>query len=45
MAAQTPPEEKASLADWVMENNGTLDELRAATDAVADAIRDQGSPS
>jgi dephospho-CoA kinase len=45
MAAQTPPEKKASLADWVMENNGTLDELRAATDAVADAIRDQGSPS
>jgi dephospho-CoA kinase len=45
MAAQTPPEKKASLADWVIENNGTLDELRAATDRVADAIRDQGSPS
>lgn len=45
MAAQTPPEKKASLADWVIENNGTLDELRAATDAVADAIRDQGNPS
>jgi dephospho-CoA kinase len=45
MAAQTPAEKKASLADWVIENNGTLDELRAATDRVADAIRDQGSPS
>jgi dephospho-CoA kinase len=45
MAAQTPPEEKASLADWVIENSGTLDELRAATDAVVDAIRDQGNPS
>ena len=45
MAAQTPPEKKASLADWVIENNGTLDELCAATDAVADAIRDQGNPS
>jgi len=45
MAAQTPPEKKASVADWVIENSGTLDELRAATDRVADAIRDQGSLS
>jgi dephospho-CoA kinase len=39
MAAQTLPEEKAPLADWVIENNGTLDELRAATDSVVEAIR------
>ena len=45
MAAQTPPEKKASLADWVIENSGTLDELRAATDAVADAIQTQGNLS
>ena len=39
MAAQTLPEEKAPLADWVIENNGTLDELRAATESVVEAIR------
>jgi dephospho-CoA kinase len=39
MAAQTPPEAKAPLADWIVENSGSLDDLHAATDAVAEKIR------
>ena len=38
IAAQTPPEKKEPLADWVIRNDGTLEELHAATDKVAEAI-------
>lgn len=41
--AQTPPETKATLADWIIENDGTLDELRARVDAVAGQIRNRSS--
>lgn len=43
MAAQTPPEQKASLAGYVIENNGTLEELRVAADKVAEAISSQAT--
>lgn len=33
--AQTPPETKAPIADWVVENNGTLAQLRARAEQVA----------
>ena len=39
MAAQTPPEKKVALADWVIVNEGTLDELWARVDEVAEAIK------
>ncbi len=38
IAAQTPPETKVPLADWVIENEGALEELRACVDQVADEI-------
>lgn len=33
--AQTPPEQKKVLARWVLENNGTLDQLRRQVDEIA----------
>ncbi|HEO71538.1 MAG TPA: dephospho-CoA kinase [Candidatus Hydrogenedentes bacterium] len=39
IAAQTQPERKTPLADWVIQNDGSLDELRAQVDKVADAIQ------
>jgi len=41
MAAQTPPEKKAPLADWVIENEGGIEELRIRVAEVAEAIRGQ----
>ena len=41
MAAQTPPETKAPLADWVIENEGSLEDLRRRVDEIAEAIRGQ----
>jgi dephospho-CoA kinase len=38
IAAQMPLAEKRALADYVIENTGTLDELHAETDRVLDAI-------
>ena len=35
IAAQIPQERKIPLADWVIDNSGTLDELRARADAIA----------
>jgi dephospho-CoA kinase len=36
--AQTPPESKRPLADWIIRNDGSLDELREKVRAVANAI-------
>lgn len=41
--AQTPPEAKVPLADWVIENAGTIEDLRARVDEVADAILAAGA--
>lgn len=38
IAAQTPPESKRALADWVIENDGTLETLHAAVDGVVAAL-------
>lgn len=38
IAAQMPLAEKAKLADFVIDNEGTLEELRARADEVLDAI-------
>ncbi len=40
IAAQVPPETKIPLARWIIENNGTLDELRAKVDELANALRE-----
>ncbi|HOZ45344.1 MAG TPA: dephospho-CoA kinase [Candidatus Hydrogenedentes bacterium] len=37
--AQTPPESKVPLADWVIENDGSLERLHEQVDAIVDAIR------
>jgi dephospho-CoA kinase len=39
--AQTPPERKAHLADWVIENEGTLEQLRERVDEVARLLPDE----
>ncbi len=39
MAAQTPPERKVSLADWIIYNNGDLSSLREQVAALAEALR------
>ncbi len=41
IAAQMPLAEKVKLADYVIDNSGTLDELRQRADEVLDAICDQ----
>lgn len=38
--AQTPPEAKRPLADWIIENEGSLDTLHAQVDAIAGAWMD-----
>jgi dephospho-CoA kinase len=35
IAAQVPPENKVTLARWVVDNNGTLQELRDQVDTIA----------
>lgn len=37
--AQAPPEEKVALADWVIKNDGTIDELCAQVNAVAKELK------
>ncbi len=41
MAAQTPPEHKIPIADWVIENNGSIEELYARVDEIAEVIHGQ----
>jgi len=36
--AQTPPERKLPLADWVIQNDGTLEQLQDQVDQVANAL-------
>lgn len=36
--SQTPPESKICAADWVIHNDGTLQELQRAADALADTL-------
>ncbi len=38
IAAQTPPESKRALADWVIENDGTIEALHVRVDAIAEVI-------
>lgn len=38
VAAQTPPERKAPLADWVIENDGSLEQLYLRIDQIAAEI-------
>jgi dephospho-CoA kinase len=40
--AQTPPEWKKPLADWVIVNDGPLSELHRIVDAIAEELRDAG---
>jgi len=37
--AQTPPETKVHLADWVIDNAGSIEDLRARVDEIAEVIR------
>jgi len=39
--AQTPPENKAPLADWVIHNDGTLSHLHQQVDAIANALKEK----
>lgn len=39
MAAQATPEQRRAIADYVIENEGTLEELEAATLAVVEELR------
>ena len=38
IAAQTPPEKKIAFADWVIENTGTLTDLQARVDVIAQEL-------
>ncbi|MBI5091538.1 MAG: dephospho-CoA kinase [Candidatus Hydrogenedentes bacterium] len=38
IAAQAPPERKAAFANWVVENDGTIEQLRARIDRIAHEI-------
>ena len=38
IASQTPPEKKAALAKWIVHNDGTIEDLRAQVDQIADEI-------
>jgi dephospho-CoA kinase len=33
--SQTPPENKVSLAKWILDNSGSIEELNQQVDAVA----------
>lgn len=41
LAAQTPPEQKRPLADWVIENTGGLEALQAAVRVIVRAMKEQ----
>ena len=42
IAAQTPPEKKIALADWVIENSGTIEALEAEVERVAEELKRHG---
>ncbi|MCX5757969.1 MAG: dephospho-CoA kinase [Candidatus Hydrogenedentes bacterium] len=42
MRAQTPPERKIPLADWVIRNDGSIEHLHRQVDAVAREIKEAG---
>ncbi len=42
IAAQTPPERKLAIADWVIDNSGSKEELRARVDAIAGEFAKHG---
>jgi len=39
IAAQTPPEKKLALADWVIDNSGGIDALHARIDEIAEELK------
>ena len=39
IAAQTPPEKKLALADWVIDNSGGIDTLHARVDEIAEELK------
>lgn len=39
IAAQTPPEKKLALADWVIDNSGEIDALHARVDEIAEELK------
>ena len=39
IAAQTPPEKKLALADWVIDNSGSIDALHARVDEIAEELK------
>lgn len=39
IGAQTPPETKVRLADWVIDNAGSIEDLRARVSEIAEVIR------
>lgn len=42
IAAQAPPEKKIPLADWVIENSGTIEALEAQVDRVSEELQGHG---
>ena len=42
IAAQTPPERKLAVADWVIDNSGSREELRDRIDAIAEELTKYG---
>lgn len=42
IAAQTPPEKKIPLADWVIDNSGTIEALEAQVDRVSEELQAHG---
>lgn len=42
LAAQTPPEHKVAIADWIIDNDGGLDSLSRQVDACVEALYGQG---
>lgn len=43
MDAQSPPEEKESLADWIIDNDGTIEELQQQVAAIVEDMRGEAN--
>jgi dephospho-CoA kinase len=41
MRAQTPPDQKLALADWVLDNEGSVADLRRQVDHLARELKDR----